>query len=119
MPEYVKKALHRLQHDMPRRPQHAPQRYNKPNYGQRVQFANPQDDMPVTLLPDSAKKTIQRIIGIFLYYAIVMDLTMLVALGTLASQQENPTDALWEDITLFLDYCATHPDDKICYSKSF
>ena len=118
MPEYVKKALHRLQHDMPRRPQHAPHRYNKPNYGQRVQFANPQDDMPVTLLPDSAKKTIQKIIGIFLYYAIAMDLTMLVALGTLASQQENPTDALWEDITLFLDYCATHPDAKICYSKS-
>ena len=118
MPEYVRKALHRLQHEMPRRPQHAPHRYNKPNYGQRVQFANPQDDMPVTLLPESAKKTIQKIIGIFLYYAIAMDLTMLVALGTLASQQENPTDALWEDITLFLDYCATHPDAKICYSKS-
>ena len=47
-----------------------------------------------------------------------MDLTMLVALGTLASQQENPTDALWDDITWFLNYAATHPDAKICYSKS-
>ena len=86
MLEYVKKALHRLQHEMPRRPQHAPHRYNQPTYGLRVQFANSQDDMPVTLLPDSTKNTIQKIIGIFLYYALALDLTMLVALGTLASQ---------------------------------
>ena len=47
-----------------------------------------------------------------------MDLTMLVALGTLASQQENPTEALWNDITWFLNYAATHPDAIICFSKS-
>ena len=90
MPHYVTKALHRLQHDLPNRPQHAPHSYNKPNYGQKVQFATPTEPAASTLLPPSAKKLIQKIIGIFLYYGIAMDLTMLVALGTLASQQENP-----------------------------
>lgn len=43
---------------------------------------------------------------------------MLVDLGTLASQQENPTEGLWDDITWFLNYAATHPDARICYFKS-
>ena len=64
MPKYVSNALHRLQHKMPKRPQHAPHPYAKPAYGQKVQFAIPQDDNE-TLLPESAKKTIQQIIGIF------------------------------------------------------
>ena len=118
MPEYVRHALHRLQHKKPNRPQHAPHPYAKPAYGQKVQFANPQEDDTTTLLPESAKKTIQQIIGIFLYYGLALDLTMLVALGTLASQQSKPTEALWDDITWFLNYAATHPTTKICYSKS-
>ena len=98
MSKYVSNALHRLQHQMPKRPQHAPHPYTKPAYGQKVQFALPQNDNE-TLLPESAKKTIQQIIGIFLYYGLALDLTMLVALGTLASQQSKPTEALWNDIT--------------------
>ena len=74
--------------------------------------------MPVTLLPESAKKTIQQIIGIFLYYSLAMDFTMLVALGTLASKQSKPTDALWDDTTWFLNYAANHSTAKTCYSKS-
>ena len=47
-----------------------------------------------------------------------MDLIILIALGTLASQQGNSTDKLWEGITMFLNYFATHPNINICYSKS-
>ena len=94
MPQYVTKALHRLQHNLPLRPHHDPHSYNKPNYGQKVQFATPTDPVSSSLLHFTAKKIIQKIIGIFLYYGIAMDLTMLVALGTLASQQETPTEAL-------------------------
>ena len=44
MPNYVKHALHRLQHSMPTRLQHALHRHNKPTYGQKIQFSDPQDD---------------------------------------------------------------------------
>ena len=43
---------------------------------------------------------------------------MLVALGTLATQQSKPIEYLWDDITWFLNYAATHPDAKICFSAS-
>ena len=42
---------------------------------------------------------------------------MLVALGTLATQQSKPTESLWDDITWFLDYAASHPD-SIFFSAS-
>ena len=33
---------------------------------------------------------------------------MLVALGTLATQQSKPTESLWNEITWFLNYAASH-----------
>ena len=44
MPNYVKHALHWLQHSLPTRLQHAPHRHNKPAYGQKIQFSDSQDD---------------------------------------------------------------------------
>ena len=43
---------------------------------------------------------------------------MLVSLVTLANQQSKPTESLWDEITWFLKYAATHPDAKICFSAS-
>ena len=43
---------------------------------------------------------------------------MLVALGTLATQQSKPTKSLCNDITWFLNYAASHPQAKICFSAS-
>ena len=54
----------------------------------------------------------------FLYYGIALDLTILVALGNLANQQSKPTEYLWDEITWFLNYTASHPDAKICFSAS-
>ena len=90
----------------------------KPTYGQRIQFSDPQDDTKEIFLPASSKTLIQRIIGIFLYYGIALDLTMLVALGTLANQQSKPTESFWNDIAWFLNYAASHPYTKICFSAS-
>ena len=44
MPNYILHALHRLQHSLPTRLQHAPHRHNKPVYVQKIQFAESQDD---------------------------------------------------------------------------
>ena len=41
-----------------------------------------------------------------------------MALGTLETQQSKPTESLWEEITWFLNYAASHLDAKICFSAS-
>ena len=87
MPNYVQHALHRLQYLLPTRLQHAPHRHNKTPSGQKIKFAGSQHDTKKDFLPASAKTPIQQIIGIVLYYGIALDLTMLVALGNLATQQ--------------------------------
>ena len=107
MSNYVKHGIHKIVHEInhlqlqfSNRLQHVPHRRTKPAYGQRIQYA-PLDKENQVSLPAPVKTLIQRIIGIFLYYAIALDPTMLVALGTLATQQANPTQQFWEDITFF------------------
>ena len=43
---------------------------------------------------------------------------MLVDLGTLATQKSKPTESFWNYITWFINYAASHPDAKICFSAS-
>ena len=50
----------------------------------KVQFAPSEDDTP--LLDPVSLTRVQKIVGTFLYYAIAIDNTMLVAIGTIASQ---------------------------------
>ena len=83
-----------------------------------IQFTDPQEDTKEVFLPASDKTLIRRIIGIFLYDGIPFDLTMLVALGTLETLQQKPTEYHWDDITWFLNYAASHPDAKKCFSTS-
>ena len=56
--------------------------------------------------------------GTLLYYAGAVDATMLVALGTITSQQANTTQATSKYVTHLLDYCHTHPDAKVRYHAS-
>jgi hypothetical protein len=46
MPGYIKDALHKFQHPLPKRPQYAPRNWTVPAYGQRVQYAPPPDTAP-------------------------------------------------------------------------
>ena len=43
---------------------------------------------------------------------------MLAALGSLASQQANPTENTMKKVKQFLDYAATHQDATITYRSS-
>jgi hypothetical protein len=84
MPGYIKRALERFQHSHDGTPQHAPQPCETIDYGEKVQYATKPDEIP--LLDPSQKKRIQEILGVLLYYARAVDSTLLVALGTLASE---------------------------------
>ena len=80
MPKYVEHALHKFQeHRHPPYPQHSAHEWTRPVYGAPVQYAPAPDSQPIL----STKETniIQQIIGTFLYYARVIDFTMLTVLN--------------------------------------
>jgi hypothetical protein len=63
-------------------------------------------------------KYLQQVIGALLYYARMLDNTMLVAISTLASQQSHGTQATMNALVQLLNYAATHPDASIKYYAS-
>ena len=107
MKGYIRKALQRFEHEKPKRPQHAPSKWTAPQYGAKIQMAEPDDQLPS--LDKAAIKRLQEIIGVFLYYTRAIDNTMLVALGSLASSQAQGTEATMDAAVHLLNYAATHP----------
>jgi hypothetical protein len=89
MLDYVSKARTCFRHHKP--PQHQPYPHVNPNYSTKAQFTVSSDSLPA--LPKEGEKFIQEVLGTFLYYARCVDSTMLATLGSLATQQANPTKA--------------------------
>ncbi len=116
MLDYIPEALKRFKHEKPKRAQHQPYPHVQPTYGAKQQFAVDDDTSP--LLSKEDKKYVQEVVGTFLYYARAVDATMLPALGSIATQQANPTENTMKKVKQFLDYAATHPDAIITYRKS-
>jgi hypothetical protein len=116
MPDYIQNALQRFQHQPPKKPQHSPHAWLKPQYGATQQLTEDPDNSPP--LPPSEITKLQQIIGVLLYYARAVDSTMLVALGSLASKQTKATTNTMAAARQLLDYAATHPDAKIRFRHS-
>jgi hypothetical protein len=116
MPGYVTKSLQRFEQQYPEKPQHAPHAAKPIKYGEKIQYTDLPDTSP-PIAPDRVKP-LQQIVGTFLYSARAIDSTMLVALGTPASQQTAATLTTEKAITQFLDYAATNPDAVIRYHPS-
>jgi hypothetical protein len=113
---YVEAALKRFKHERPSKPQHQPYPHNPIQYGSKAQYAEPVDDSPKLNKED--KRFIQEVTGTFLFYARAVDPTMLVALGSLAVEQANPTENTMKKCKQFLDYAATQEDAVITYRTS-
>ncbi len=116
MLEYVPEASVQFWHKAPQTPQHQPYPHVKPTYGAPCQYAEAHDTLDP--LSKEEKTHVQEVIGTFLYYARCMDALMLLALGTLATQQASPTKNTMKKIKQFLDFAATHPDAVITYHAS-
>jgi hypothetical protein len=116
MPGYIDKALQRFTHSLPSKPQHSPHAWTAPEYGARVQYADPED----TSLPLNSKGIthLQQVIGTLLFYARAVDNTMHVALGTLAAAQTQGTAQTMDAAVQLLNYAATHPDAAVRFYKS-
>ena len=103
MPKYATKALKRLLHPIPDKPQSSPYKYTPQQYGAKVQYARQPDDAP--LLDAKRKNTSRPSPG--LSFGRAVDPTILVAINALATEQSKPTASTMERVRQFLDYCAT------------
>jgi hypothetical protein len=81
-----------------------------------MQFSPEPDNSRVLDAKDT--KRIQEILGTLLYYARAVDSTILVALGSLASEQSKGTELTLQRITHLLNYCATHQEAAVLFNKS-
>jgi hypothetical protein len=61
---------------------------------------------------------VQRIIGNILYYAQAVDLTVLMALSTIASKQAKGTQNTVLKTKQLMDYLATHPNTTVRFHTS-
>ena len=117
MPNFVNKAIARLYHHFPIKPQNSPHPYNAPIYGQIRQF----DITTITnekLTPDKLKHC-QKSCVLSNYHAQAIENNMQTAISAIAS---SPSTSSWKDIKFiinqFLEYAATHPNAKIRYYSS-
>ena len=116
MPGYIKKLLQKYKHRMPTRPQHCPYSPAPKQYGAKAQSPLPIDISP-KLLPDEIKE-IQHVIGSILYYARAVDITVLMALSSIAIEQSKGTTNTMEKAKQLLDYLASNPDATLRFKAS-
>ena len=69
-----------------------------------MQYADPEDDAP--LLPEERIKFIQKVVGVFMYYEIAIDNTVLVALSDIGSEQSRATFKTMDEVQQLLEYLA-------------
>ena len=84
MPGYVPRALKGFDHSPPRRPQHAPHKWQAPVYGSRTPQTATTESHATPLAPDGTTR-IQQISGTFLYYSNI-DYCILPALNEISSE---------------------------------
>jgi hypothetical protein len=111
----VSNVLSKFQHDSPKHPQHTPSRYVTPVYGANNQYDTKDETPPITA---QQCLTIQKVTGFVLYYARVVDPTVLMPLNDIATEQTKATEKMQAATNQMLDYLATHPDAIIRYHAS-
>jgi hypothetical protein len=102
MPGYIKDALHKFQHPMPKRPQYAPHNWTVPAYGQRIQYAPLPDATPPATCTEITRA--QAIVGTLIYNERAVDPTIIVLLSSLASQFSTATTTTINTVSHLLDY---------------
>ena len=92
MSGYVREALVRFGRDL-HTLNHQPHKHIKPVNDQIIQYTKPEDASP--LLNDTVKKCVQKMTGMFLCYARVVDQTIFVALSAIV-ETKAPWNYRWE-----------------------
>ena len=96
--------------------QHCPYSPEPKRYGADAQSPLPQDIS--WKLNDKEIKQVQKIVGSILYYARAVDMTVLMRLSTIASEQTKGKERTLEKAYQVLDYLATHPNAVVRFRAS-
>jgi hypothetical protein len=100
MPGYYEKALKRFQHAPPGVPEDSPHAWDPPKYGKTIQYAEDPDTSPSV---DASKtKLVQEVVGTFQFSGRAVDPTTLVALSSIATQQNNVTEETMDEVAQLL-----------------
>ncbi len=84
--------------------------------GQKPKHLFPQDNTPK--LNEKGIKRVQKKVGSILYYAQAVDMTVSMALSTIAVDQTKATKRTMERCTHLLDYLAHNVDAKVHFHAS-
>jgi hypothetical protein len=90
MPGYIKMKLQEYEHIMPKKLQMCPYLPEPKKFGTEAQAPLPHDSTPK--LDAKCIKCVQKIVGSILYYARVVDMTVLMALSSIAVEQTKVTE---------------------------
>jgi hypothetical protein len=115
MPGSIKKQLLKYEHIM-KRIQHCPYSPEPKKYGAKAQSPLPQDNSQK--LTEKEIKQVQKIVGSILHYARAVDMTVLMALSSIASEQTKGTKSTSEKAYQGLDYLASHSDAVVRFQAS-
>jgi hypothetical protein len=87
--------------------------WNPPIYGAKTQYV--EDETPSPALSDTDVNKLQQLTGTLLYFARAVDLTLIMPINVLASEQSRATKVTADKVIKLLNYCNTHPETKIRY----
>jgi hypothetical protein len=113
---YIIKQLQKYKHAIPAKPQHCRYTPQPCQCGSNAQCLLPLDTSPHLLYAHI--KHIQWFIGGILCYARALDLTVMMALSTIASEQAHSTKNRMQKTKQILDYLATHSDATVQFHAS-
>jgi hypothetical protein len=101
---YIKKKLQEYEHVMLKKLQTCPYSPEPKQFGTEAQAPLPPDSSPT--LDKKGIKRVQQIVGSILYYARAVDMTVLMALSSIAMDQTKATERTMSRCTHLLDYLA-------------
>ncbi len=116
MPGYIKKKLQEYKHVVEKKGQSCPYTPAPKQYGSEAQAPLPPDDSP--LLDNVGIKRVQQIVSSILYYTQAVDMTVLMALSTIAAEQTEATAKTMARCRQLLNYLAANSDAKVRYHTS-
>jgi hypothetical protein len=112
MPNYVATSLARLCPDGPPRPSKTPGIYLPPKYG-APNLGPTVDTSPLVSAAD--KQFIMEVVGTFLFYARMVDHTMLPAVTFISKKQSAPTEQTLAATHMLLRYAVSHPNHCVTF----
>ncbi len=116
MPGYVKRKLQEFHHIASKRIRTCPYTPALKQFGSEVQSLFPPDSLPK--LDKVGIKKVKKMVGSILYYARAINMTVLVALSTIAAEQTIVTERTLAKCTQMLDYLAQNATAKVRFHAS-